>query len=282
MQEEYQEKYATISIKGLEGKVENELFPAAFSICDRIEEEGKKEFKKRLNRFISTKCPLRRCAVLENELSKCPNPLCWIAEGPTWPEFLMPEINAVYFLLMDTYIEALDVPENPDGKITFREKPLNVMNRKLKTKDTQNFIIETFEKSQILKPRTTIIKDIFWTHNKGKYTLSVPLLIIQIEGILHDLAYHFKWRFRNEEMYHGESAKVWAVIGKLCDKAFEDTLSSFYKRKKDSEESPRNLILHGRSVDYGREYKLSAVLFLILVYLIAFSQMKIQGRITIE
>jgi hypothetical protein len=132
MQEEYQEKYATISIKGLEGKVENELFPAAFSICDRIEEEGKKEFKKRLNRFISTKCPLRRCAVLENELSKCPNPLCWIAEGPTWPEFLMPEINAVYFLLMDTYIEALDVPENPDGKITFREKPLNVMNRKLK------------------------------------------------------------------------------------------------------------------------------------------------------
>lgn len=282
MQEEHQEKYAIIPIKNLEDKVENELFPTAFSICDRIEKEGKKEFEARLNQFISTKCPLRRCAVLMGEPSKCPIPLCWVAEGPTWPEFLLPEINAVYSMLMDTYIEALDIPEDPDEEITLREKPLNVMNRKLKTKGTQNFIIEAFKKSQILKLRTPIIKDILWTHTKGRYTLTVPLLVIQIEGILHDLAYHFKWKFTKEEMYGGESARVWAIIKKLGDRPFEKTLSSFYTRKTGSEESTRNLILHGRSVDYGKDHMLSSVLFLILIYLITFSQIKIQGRITIE
>jgi hypothetical protein len=282
MQEEYQEKYATILIKNLEDKVENELFPAAFSICDRIEKEGKKEFEAHLNQFISTKCPLRRCTVLMGEPSKCPIPLCWIAEGPTWPEFLLPEINAVYSMLMDIYTEALDIPEAPDEEITLREKPLNVMDRKLKTKGTQNFIIEAFKKSQILKLRTPIIKDILWAHTKGRYTLSVPLLVIQIEGILHDLAYHFKWKFTKEEMYGGESARVWVIIKKLGDKSFENTLGGFYTRKTSSEEAPRNLILHGRSVDYGKDHRLSSVLFLILIYLITFSQIKIQGRITIE
>ena len=282
MQEEYQEKYATIAIKNLEDKVENELFPRAFSTCDRIEREGKKEFQARLNRFISTKCPLGRCAVLMGEPSKCPIPLCWIAEGPTWPEFLLPEIDAVYFMLMDTYIEALGIPEDPDEAITFREKPLNVMNRKLRTKDTQDFITEAFRKSQMLKLRTSIIKDILWAHNKGRYTLSVPLLVIEIEGILHDLAYHFKWKFTKDEMYGGESARVWAIIERLGDKSFENTLSSFYTRKTGSEESPRNLILHGRSVDYGGDHRLSTALFLVLIYLITFSQMKIQGRITME
>lgn len=49
-----------------------------------------------------------------------------------------------------------------------------------------------------------------------------------------------------------------------------------------AEESPRNLILHGRSLDYGENHKLSTGLFLVLIYLTAFSQMKIQGRVTIE
>lgn len=211
VQRKYQKKYATIPLN-LENKVENELFPAAFSISSRIEKEAEEEFTTRLDQFISTKCPLRRCAVLMNEPSKCPIPLCWIGEGPTWQTFLSPEINTVYFMLMDTYIESLNVPEDPDEEITFREKPLNLMNRELKTKVTQDFIIEAFEKSQILKPRSSIIKDILWIHNKGRYTLSVLPLIIQIEGILHDLAYHFKWKFGKEEMYRGESARVWAIL----------------------------------------------------------------------
>jgi hypothetical protein len=276
------EKYATILIMDLENKIERELFPAAFSICDRIEQEGKKELEMRLTQYISTNCPLRRCAILEGKTSKCPIPLCWIAEGPSWEDFLLPEIGAVYSMLMDTYIESINIPENPDEGITFREKPLNAMNRSLKNKDTQNVIIEAFDKSNIVKARTFLIRDILWAHNEGKYTLSVPLLIIQIEGILHDLAYLFKWKFKKEEMYGGESARVWAIIKKLGDKAFDNTLINFYVRKNDSENSPRNLILHGRSVDYGKDYRLSTVLFLILIYLITFSQMKIQGRITLE
>lgn len=274
-----QERYAIIPIKDLEAEVENELFPAALSVLSRIEKEGEKELETCQKQFILTKCPLRECAVLANEPSKCPIPLCWIAEGPTWWDFLLPEMNAVYLMLTDTYIETLNIPENPEDEITFKENPLNAMNRKLKTESTQNFIIKSFEESQVLKPRATIIKDILLAHSKGKYTLSTPLLIIQIEGILHDLAYHFRWKFEKREMYGDESAKIWVIIKKLGDKPFEDALRRFYKREKGSEESPRNLILHGRSIDYGTDHRLSTVLFLILIYLITFSQIKVQEEV---
>jgi hypothetical protein len=275
------EKYSIVPIKDLEQKVENELLPAAFNICSIIEKEGKKEFHSRVKQYVLTKCPLKKCVILNEMPSKCPNSLCWIAEGPTWQEFLTPEINAVYSLLMDTYLEALNIPEDPDKKVTIKESPLSVMNRKLKTKETQELLIELLEKSQILKPRIPVIKDVIWAHNRRKYALSIPCLIIQIEGILHDLSYHFKWQFREKEMYRGESAKVRAIIKKLKHKPFQSALINFYTRKDSLEDAPRNLIMHGRSIDYAQNHKLSTVLFLVLIYLIAFSFIKIKRKVTI-
>lgn len=278
-----QEKYTTIYIKDLESQIRNELFPAAFGICNKIEKEGERDLAQRIKQTVS-KCPLGECVILNNnptEISKCPEPMCWIAEGPTWQEFLLPEISNIYFMLMDTYLEALNIPDDPDEKVTFIDGPLNVMKRKLKSRGTQDFILKSFKDSRIFGHRSSIIKDILWIHNKGRYLLSVPLLIIQIEGILHDLAYYFKWRFEKNEMYYEESAKIWAIIKKLKDRYFEKAMMNFYKRQKGSKECPRNLILHGRSLDYGKTHKLSTVLFLVLIYLIAFSQM-INRRITIE
>jgi len=271
--EEKHEECSIIPIKDLEDKIEKELLPAAFGICNRIEKAGKEEFQSQLKQFISKDCPLQKCVILKGNTGKCPNPLCWIAEGPTWPEFLTPEMGAVYSLLMDTYVEALNVPEDPDEKVTVKESPLNVMERKLKTEETRSLLFGLFEKTRVLKPRLSMIKDIIYAHNGGKYTLSVPCLIIQIEGILHDMSYNFKWKFKEEEMYRGESAKVWAMIQKLNDKPFQNALTNFYTRKGSFEESPRNLIIHGRSINYAEDHKLSTVLFLVLVYLIAFSLM---------
>jgi len=283
MQRKYRERYATIPIENLKEIIENELFPAALGICNRIRKKGEIEFNKRIKETIS-KCPLKECVILKGdpkEISKCPNPMCWIAEGPNWEEFLLDDIRAIYFMLTDIYIKALDIPEDLDKEITLVENPLNVMNRELKAKNAQKFIIEVFKKSKIFNLRTSVIKDILWAHNKAKYLLSVPLLIIQIEGILHDLAYHFKWKFEKKEMYGDEYARIEVIIKKLRDKYFGNTMVSFYKRQKGANESPRNLILHGRSLDYGRDNKLSTVLFLILTYLIAFSQMKIYKGATI-
>lgn len=283
MQRKFQEKYATIPIKDLEKKVENELFPAALGVCNRIREKGEIEFNRHIEETIS-KCLLKECVILKGdpkEISKCPNPMCWIAEGPNWEEFLLENISAIYFLLTDTYLKAFDIPENPDEKITLKENPLSVMSQELELKETQNFILLAFKKLPIFKSRGFVIKDILEAHKKDKFTLSVPLLIIQIEGILHDLAYHFKWKFKEDEMYHKESAKIAAIIKKLGDKYFEKTVGSFYKRQKEADESPRNLILHGRTLDYGRDHKLSTVLILLLIYLIAFSQMKIYKGATI-
>lgn len=273
---EQDEECSIIPIKDLEDKTEKELLPAAFGIVKRIEKAGREELRSRQEQFITKNCPLQKCVVLkEEQKQKCPNPLCWIAEGPTWSEFLTPEIGGVYSLLMDTYMEALNIPENPDEKVTVKESPLNVMERKLKTGETQSLLFELFEKTRILKPRIFIITDIIETHNRGKYTLSVPCLIIQIEGILHDLSYHFRWKFKEEEMYRGESAKAWAMIQKLHDKPFQNALTDFYTRKGSFEESPRNLIIHGRSINYAEDHRLSTVLFLVLIYLIAFFLMSI-------
>jgi hypothetical protein len=264
------EECSIIPIKDLEDKIEKELAPAAFGIIDRIEKAGKEYLRSREEQFIKENCPLQECVVFIGNPEKCPNPFCWIAEGPTWSEFLTPEMNAVYSLLMDTYIEALNIPEDPDKKVTIKESPLAVMERKLKTEETQNLLVGLFEKAEILKPRISIIKDIVQAHNSGQYTLSVPCLIIQIEGILHDLSHHFKWEFKQKEMYRGESAKVWAVIQKLDDNPFQNALTDFYARKSLDEEAPRNLIIHGRSVNYAEDHRLSTVLFLVLVYLVAF------------
>jgi len=276
------EKYSTTSIVDLEKKVEQQLLPASFRICNRIEQLGRKELRLRMKQFASSNCPIRRCTVLMGIPQKCPNPLCWIAEGPTWREFLLPEIDVIYSMLTDTYLEALNIPDNPDEPVTPKESPLSVMDRKLKTEMSRALIVESFEKSEILKPRASLIKDIMWAHGKRKYSLSIPALIILIEGILHDLAFHFQWKFEKEEMYRDESAKVWAIIEKLDDKPFEKALTNFYKRTETSSDSPRNLIVHGRSIDYIENCKLSTVLFLILIYLVAFSQMKLHGRVSLE
>jgi hypothetical protein len=174
---------------------------------------------------------------------------------------------------MDTYIKALNIPDDPDQEVTLRESPLEVMSRRLKSKNIQTTIVQLFRGS-IFEPRLRIIEDTIWSHNKSKYTLSVPVLIIQIEGILHDLAYYLKWEFEKKEMYKSESAKAWAIIKRLGDKPFENTLIRFYSRKPSSGESPRNLILHGRSIDYGKDHKLSTVLFLILIYLVTFFEIE--------
>jgi len=274
------ERYSTFSIENFEKKLGEKLFKAAFGICLRIEREGKKEFKERVKEYITNFCPLKKCAVWKMNLEKCPNHLCWVAEGPTWHEFLLPDIQTIYFLLMDTYIAALYISEDAE-EVALKENPLDLINEELKAQRIINLIIKVFKEASILKHRIPIIKDILETHQKGNYSLTVPVLIIQIEGILHDLAYHFKWEFKKQEMYKNESAKVWAIIQKLNDKPFEDTLSSFYHRKK-GRESPRNLILHGRFIEYGKEHKLSTALILVLIYLIAFSLMKIEERVSIK
>ena len=264
------EKYSIIFIENLEEKIETDLLPAALNICRIIEKEGKKKLQEMIEQHIKEKCPIKRCMVLEEKPEKCPNPLCWIAEGPSWQEFLSPEIASVYSLLMDTYLEALDIPEDPDEEATLVESPIDVMERKIRTEETQKLIIGLFEKSEFLKHRKSIIEDIIWAHTQKRYTLSVPLLIIQIEGILHDLAYHLKMEFEEGEMYT-DSAKVWAIIKRLEDEPFKKALTEFYSGPR----SPRNLILHGRFLEYGNDHRLSIVLFLILLYLVAFLQLKL-------
>jgi hypothetical protein len=129
MQRKYRERYATIPIENLKEIIENELFPAALGICNRIRKKGETEFNKRIKETIS-KCPLKECVILKGdpkEISKCPNPMCWIAEGPNWEEFLLDDISAIYFMLTDIYIKALDIPEDLDKEITLVENPLNVI-----------------------------------------------------------------------------------------------------------------------------------------------------------
>jgi len=266
------EKYSVKRLIRDMEKRTSDIFLAGFRIVSEIERKGEEELKEYMEKFILRSCPSRRCAVLNGKPWECPDQKCWIAEGPTWKEFLSPELELVYDMLIYTYLDALDIPEDPAEEIRLKEDPLNIMNERLKSNG--EVIIEAFEKAKVFEPRVHIIKDALWAHNENKYTLSVPLLIIQIEGILHDIAYYLKWEFRKEEMYRSHSAKVWALIKRLGEKSIEDALVNFYTG---GEESPRNLIIHGRFVDYGKNHRLSTALFTILIYLIAFYQMKTHG-----
>lgn len=273
-QKSFREKRSTVFIKKLEKRVKEELFPAALGLCRRVENYADDTYKQYTMEYIRKNCPIQHCVLLEKiNQSNCPNHLCIIAEGSTPLESLPIEIYNAYSLMSDAYIDALDVPDNPDEEITFKKDPIKSMNRMLTSKDGQNLIINTFKKTKLFKPRLRIIKDIFWAYEKNRYNLSVPLLIIQIEGVLHDIAYKYRWKFNKNDTYHEESVKIQAIIKKLDDRAIETALHDFYTRLPNSEDSPRNLILHGRSVDYGANHRLSTVLFLILIYIVFFYQM---------
>ena len=135
-------------------------------------------------------------------------------------------------------------------------------------------LVKSLELNSIFKPRLGIVNDALWAHVQGKYTLSIPTLLAQIEGIIIDyrLIYDpnakkvigkdaIKETLDNASglgslvLYEGLTEFIETTVFKKND---FNKLSVFNRKKLN-----RHIVLHGRQLNYASEIN-SLRAFLIL------------------
>jgi hypothetical protein len=117
---------------------------------------------------------------------------------------------------------------------------------------------------QAFTPRKTILLDAVEAHFSGKYTLSVPVLFAQLEGILRDIG-ELKI---SEHMRPTIKRDIWnnRLLFSMSDDAvtFNAFIHKLYEGQKDSTEFNRNPVLHGTNLAYdSEEYSLLLILTLL-------------------
>lgn len=119
------------------------------------------------------------------------------------------------------------------------------------------------------KNRLYIISDAICAHFQQKYTLSVPVMLVQIEGILREYG-----ELRQSETFKSTiPTEVWnaRLMFSLTDNAqyFNSFISRLFEGQQVSSNFNRNTILHGLNVDYASPER-STMLILTLLEIINF------------
>ena len=119
-------------------------------------------------------------------------------------------------------------------------------------------MIQAWKTNTKLSPRIHILEDAVWAHNQGKYTLSVPALLPNVEGMINDHS--------GETGYISQNKCIKILKDYMNKKHKRGPLSSFYPLavltfvktllKNDFEwgrpsGNSRNPILHGHHVAYN-------------------------------
>ena len=120
---------------------------------------------------------------------------------------------------------------------------------------------------EVYPNRAHIISDAFWAHREEKFTLSVPCLLSQADGIWHETFHKsvFKDAHR-KKVYHKyniqDSDGVKAIVLSLLEDNV-DIWQSNRKKAKSENDLNRHLVVHGVEVGYAsEEHSLKAISFL--------------------
>lgn len=129
-------------------------------------------------------------------------------------------------------------------------------------------ITRRWRKNEVLQERVKILEDAVWAHNHGKYTLTVPALLPQIEGMIADIgatmgirgktSKNVKKILNERRMKHSDSLAT-NTIHEIILEIF--TITSKRDKKTAQPEKGRNPILHGHLTEYdSREFSLKLIL----------------------
>lgn len=104
--------------------------------------------------------------------------------------------------------------------------------------------------------RSPVLTSAFKAHRNGEYNLSVPIFLVQADGICRELiGYHFfkrKNRKPSTTVYAEQFADETSIAAFLTPLSQLLPISaSVYEHKEEYEQMNRHLILHGESNDYG-------------------------------
>jgi hypothetical protein len=133
--------------------------------------------------------------------------------------------------------------------------------------------IEEVEKKLINKfpERKTILTKAFYAHNEQIYELSVPVFLIQSDGICHDMTGHHYFHKRYELKQYLETNLSEQVFSDYLKPLKEKIPLSFHEndRGENFNKLNRHTILHGESTEYATKVNsLKAVSF--MAYLLEF------------
>jgi hypothetical protein len=165
------------------------------------------------------------------------------------PEYQTFQYNWLAFLSIDQVISLYKMhKQGKDAEI--QQILIDVSNNQQYLED----FLKEMERSSIFQPRIRIIKDAMEAHLDCKYSLSVPVLLAQVEGIIWEIAMKNGVKFKDEIMTKkGKkslliSAKDLLTITKVKDEIFEYAVKEYLKNI--NVEDFRHGILHGRIIDY--------------------------------
>lgn len=125
--------------------------------------------------------------------------------------------------------------------------------KKIEPKFLMSLLDDAIDTIDYFKKRAQILKDAFNAHFEGKYTLSVPALFSQLEGLLRD----YSGMPLKETFCSKIKTDFWdrylAFSKKDDAQYFNAFVNKLYEGSKPAEEFNRNSILHGANVLYQSE-----------------------------
>ncbi len=137
-------------------------------------------------------------------------------------------------------------------------------------KQNLNNIAEKLKQEPLCATRIVIIEDAFWAHLQNKYTLSIPALLPQIEGIIWDLGTELKFvDGQNIKSRQKGTVQECGSIGHVVTELKDQELDPIIKEHIVEDIIPqlRIPILHGRDIEYPtKENSTKVILFLYALY----------------
>ncbi|TET92001.1 MAG: hypothetical protein E3J35_00645 [Methanomassiliicoccales archaeon] len=120
-------------------------------------------------------------------------------------------------------------------------------------KNVEETISELLQ-SDVIKPREEILRDAFDAHLKGRFTLSIPVFLSQLEGAFWDYGSKVGIvKGQVVKLRNGTETKLHS-FEKLLDKSeIGDVYKKFSEWYVSKQSQKRNDILHGRLIHYADE-----------------------------
>ncbi|MCC7165479.1 MAG: hypothetical protein IT331_23480 [Anaerolineae bacterium] len=150
-------------------------------------------------------------------------------------------------------------------------------------------MVSGWETNPLFAPRMATIHDAFDAHLDRRFTLSIPVLLMQIDGVVGDFARHYQieTNLAKKQMFTDTLDSIpsdWMRLGvhESVSRFVDATLYAWkdFKRLplRNKERINRHLVLHGRQVNYANERN-SLRLFLLLD---AFSALRIEPQANLK
>lgn len=189
---------------------------------------------------------------INRSISQLAEAFCELSKFLEEPEFKDFEYNWLIFLPFDVMRQLYEMHKmGKDNEVK------QLLLQASKDKEYLDRFNGEMNASELFKPRIAIIQDAINAHKAGKYSLSIPVFLAQIEGVLWDYAEKQSIATGTEiTKKSGSKAKVTSAKPLVKDTRLRELISenvANYFLERVYTKDLRHSVLHGRNIGYNRE-----------------------------